>query len=643
MKMIPFLILLLSLRLPVVLIAAQTPENLVTQGIPPVPENLRKEAGRYLEFRAAAFQGWHPIRHEILVTTRFADVSQLHGVKAPGGARRQLTFLSEPVSGGSFRPGTGDCIVFSQDTGGGEFYQLYRYDVADGKTTLLTDGRSRNSAPCWSKNGRWLAYSSTRRNGRDTDIYLMDPSDPATDRRLIELTGGGWSVADWSPDDTRLLLREYLSINESHLHLVDVGTGVRELITPHTGSLAAWSQAAFDREGKSLFVTTDLDSPVRRLCRFELKTRRLTSLTPELRWDVEQLALSHDGRTLAYVSNEDGAGVLHLMNAKTGRPLRQPRVPLGVITALEWHEDDRFLAFGLSSARSPNDVFVLERKTGRIERWTESETGGLDSNLFVEPEIVRMRSFDGLGISALVYRPDPRRYPGRRPVVISIHGGPESQSRPGFQARWNYLLNEMGVALVFPNVRGSDGYGKDYLALDNGIKREDTVKDIGAVIGWVKQDSRLDADRVAVMGGSYGGYMVLASLIHFGEDLRCGIDIVGISNFLTFLKNTQDYRRDLRRAEYGDERKPDMAAFLQRISPTAQVGKIQKPLFVAQGQNDPRVPVTESEQMVKAIQEQGGKIWYLLAKDEGHGFQKKRNADYLFLSTLLFLEEHLLK
>jgi dipeptidyl aminopeptidase/acylaminoacyl peptidase len=619
------------------------PDNLVVEGIPPITAELRRDAGRYLEFRSAAFNSWHPARREMIVSTRFADSTQLHLVKSPGGARRQLTFFADPVAGGSFQPKSGAFIVFSQDNGGGEFYQLYRYDLADGKVTLLTDGKSRNSGPRWSRSGKWFAYTSTRRNGKDTDVYIINPDDPKSDRRLIELSGGGWRVADIADDDSRLLLTEYISINESHLWLADAKAGARELITPKGGEKISWSGAQFARDGRTFFVSTDKDSEFQRLCRYDPATQRLAPLTPNLRSDVESFELSPDGRTLAFVSNEDGASALHLINARTGREQPAPKLPLGVIGGLEWHENGRDLAFTLSSARSPTDAYSLDGKTGKIERWTESETGGLNADTFVEPELVKLKSFDGLGISAFVYRPDAKKFPGPRPCIISIHGGPESQSRPTFQARNNYYLNELGVALVVPNVRGSDGYGKTFLTLDNGFKREDSVKDIGAVIDWIAREPRLDGGRIAVMGGSYGGYMVLASMVHFGDRLRCGVDVVGISSFLTFLKNTQDYRRDLRRAEYGDERDPQMAAHLEKISPLTNVKKITKPLFVVQGRNDPRVPMTEAEQMAGAIRGNGGQVWYLMARDEGHGFAKKKNADFQFLSTILFFREHLLK
>ncbi len=621
---------------------AEVPDNLVAEGIPGFPPALKADVGRYLEFRSAAFSGWHPVHREMIVSTRFADAAQLHLVKMPGGARRQLTFLADPVAGGSFRPKTGEYIVFAQDSGGGEFYQLYRYDLADGRITLLTDGKSRNTGARWSRDGEWLAYTTTRRTGKDNDVHLVNPADPKSDRLLVEVTGGGWSVEDWSHDGSKLLLGEYVSINESYLWLCDAKTGAKELITPKGAGQIAWRGGEFTFDDRAIFVTTDQGSEFQRLVRYDTTTRQTTVLTKDIPWDVDDFDLSPDGKTLAFVTNEDGVGVLHLMNAHTAANLPTPKLPLGIVSGLRWHQNSRDLAFNFTSAKSPADAYSLDLETGKVDRWTESETGGLNASTFVEPELVKLKSFDGLGVSAFVYRPDPAKFPGKRPVIVNIHGGPESQSRPIFQARINYYLNELGVAVIYPNVRGSAGYGKTFLTLDNGFKREDSVKDIGALLDWIGQDARLASDRVCVVGGSYGGYMVLACMTHYNDRLRAGVDIVGISNFLTFLKNTQDYRRDLRRAEYGDERDPKMAEFLARISPNASVQKITKPLFVVQGKNDPRVPVTESEQMVRAIRDQGGNVWYLMAKDEGHGFAKKRNQDFQFLSTILFLQANLL-
>lgn len=621
----------------------QVPENLVVEGVPPHPAELKAEAGRYLEFRAAGFSGWHPTRRELLISTRFAETPQLHEVKMPGGARRQLTFSPEPVNGGAWQPKQGRYIVFAQDTGGGEFYQYYRLDPDTGRITLLTDGKSRNGSGSFSKDGEWFAYTSTRRNGRDTDVWLMNPAEPKSDRLLCELSGGGWSVTDWSEDRTRLLLLESISINQSRLYLADAKTGAKQLLTPDEATPVAYGHAQFAKDGKSVFLTTDHGSEFQRLARLDLATKQLTVLTAELNWDVDSFDLSPDGKTIAFITNEDGVGKIHLIAARSGKKLRGPELPLGVPSGLTWHENGHDLAFSFNSAKSPTDAYSYDVKTRRLERWTTSETGGLNPASFIEPELIRVKSFDGLPVSGFLYRPDEKKFPGQRPIIVSIHGGPESQSRPIFQARNNYYLNELGVALLFPNVRGSSGYGKTFLTLDNGFKREDSVKDIGAFLDWIAKDAGLDGDRIGVMGGSYGGYMTLASLVHFSDRLRCGVDVVGISSFITFLKNTQDYRRDLRRVEYGDERDPAMAEHLQRISPLTHVDKIRKPLFVVQGKNDPRVPVTEAEQMVKAIREQGGTVWYLMAKDEGHGFGKKKNVDFQFLSTISFWREHLLR
>jgi len=624
-------------------LSAQVPDNLVVEGVPAHPAELLQDVGRYLEFRTASFASWHPVRREMLVGTRFADTLQLHVVAQPGGARRQITFSAEPVAGGVFEPVQGRFIVFSQDSGGGEFYQLKRLDLADGRVTLLTDGRSRNSNPHFSRDGRWLYFNSTRRNGRDTDLWRMNPLRADSAELLLEVTGGGWGVLDVDADGSRVLMQSRRSINDSDLHVVDTITGKIRQVSPAGGNGVSHGAARFARDGASVFCTTDRDSEFQRLARIDLSSGAVTVLTPDLKWDVESFEPSPDGRQLAFSTNEDGISRLHLLNLKSLKLKPVAGLPAGVLGGLEWHENGRELGFSLAHAQSPTDAYSLELKSGRITRWTESETGGLNPSDFRPPELIRTKSFDTLSVSAFVHRPDPAKFPGRRPVLVLIHGGPESQARPGFQARYNYLLNELGIAMVIPNVRGSAGYGKTFLTLDDGFKREDSVKDIGAILDWVAKDAGLDASRIAVMGGSYGGYMTLASLVHYSDRLKCGVDVVGISNFVTFLTNTQDYRRDLRRVEYGDERDPKMRDHLERISPLNNVARMRVPLFVVQGKNDPRVPLTEAEQMVAALRKQGGTCWYLMARDEGHGFAKKRNADFQFVSTILFLKEHLLR
>lgn len=617
-------------------------ENLVVQGLPPIPVSLAGEVRRYTESRSASFADWHPTERSILISTRFANTAQIHRVKQPGGARTQLTFFDEPISGAAYEPRTGRYFLFTKDVGGNEFGQIYRYDVADGRVTLLTDGgRSQNGGIEWSAQGDRIAYGSTRRNGADRDLYIMDPLDPKTDRLVLQVSGGGWSVLDWSPDDRGLLIGEYVSINESRLWLLDLQTGGKSLLTESGSEPVSYRNARFSKDGTGLYLTTDKDSEFQRLSHMELATRRITALVDSISWDVEGLDLSPDGRRIAFGVNEAGISRLYLFDIADRRLQRVDAVPTGTAGGLTWHPRGRDLAFTISTARSPSDVYSLDTETGEVSRWTESELGGLVASELSEPRLVRWPSFDGREITGFLYEPAVR-FTGKRPVMIVIHGGPESQSRPGFLGRSNYFLNEHGVALLLPNVRGSTGYGKSFVKLDNGLKREDSVKDIGALLDWIAKQPNLDASRILVMGGSYGGYMTLAVSTHYSDRIRCAIDIVGISNFNTFLKNTESYRRDLRRAEYGDERDPAMREFFERIAPLNNAGKITKPLFVVQGGNDPRVPLSEAEQMVERVREHGTPVWYLMAKDEGHGFRKKENADFQFYATILFARHHLL-
>lgn len=639
---------LLSLTLALPAVAADEAviapgEALVVEGVPKIPASLAEETLRYTESRGASFTSWHPTRREMLILTRFGNTNQVHVVKMPGGDRTQLTFFADRAGAGEFDPKTGDTFVFSKDQGGNEFFQLYRYDFADGGITLVTDGKSRNTGRLWSHGGKWLAYGSTRRTGDDVDLYVVDPSDPKTDRRLMELRGGGWQAADWSPDDRRLVVFEYISINESYIWLADAATGEKTLLTPKGGKeKVAWLDAKFSKDGKGLYVTTDKDSQFQRLAYMDLASKATTFLTPD-NADVDNLDLSSDGKTIAYTTNEKGASVLRLLDTATRKEKPGPKLPYGVILGLDWHEDGGVLAFTMTSARSSADVYTLDPATLKVERWTFSETGGLNPQTFSEPELVSWKSFDGREITGFLYKPSAAKFSGKRPVVIDIHGGPEGQERPSYLGRDNYLINELGVAMVLPNIRGSTGYGKTYVKLDNGFQREDSYKDIAALIDWIRARPDLDADRIMVQGGSYGGHMTLAVSTYYSDRIRCAVDVVGPSSLVTFLENTSGYRRDLRRVEYGDERDPKMRAFLEKIAPLNNAEKIRKPLFVIQGANDPRVPLSESEQLVKKIRGAGTPVWYLMAKDEGHGFAKKSNRDFEFYAEVLFMKEFLLK
>jgi dipeptidyl aminopeptidase/acylaminoacyl peptidase len=645
-SLLPIVILCSTVFLALPVMGAETipaNENLVTQGIPAIPSDLVRLVDRYTQFRSASLATWHPTKREMLISTRFSDVAQVHQVKFPGGDRKQLTFFPERVSGASFQPTEGNYFVFSKDTGGNEFAQNYRYDLATGAVTLLTDGKSKNSGGVWANKGDRLLYTSTRRTGQDNDFYIVDPLHPKTDKLLSQNTGGGWGMLDWSPDDTQALAIEYVSVNESYLWLVDVKSGAKTLITPkNSGAKISYGSAIFAPDGKGLYVVTDKGSEFERLAYLDRVTQQQTVLTGDINWNVEDLSLSKDGRYLAFVTNEDGANVLRVMETATRKIVQLPKLPVGLILGVSWHSNNQDLGLTLMSAKSTADVYSINLKTQKLERWTESETGGLNTNQFSEATIVRWPSFDRRSISGFLYRP-PTKFTGKRPVIIDVHGGPEGQSQPYFLGRMNYYLNELGVAIVFPNVRGSAGYGKTFLTLDNGYQREDSVKDIGALLDWIATQPDLDKDRVLITGGSYGGYMSLAVATKYSDRIKGAIDIVGISNFVTFLERTEGYRRDLRRVEYGDERDPKMREFLQKISPNNNAGKIKVPLFVIHGKNDPRVPLNEAEQIVKTVQQNGVPVWYLMAKDEGHGFSKKRNVDYQFYATVMFIREYLLK
>lgn len=617
--------------------------NLVTVNVPPIPAKLADSVERYTHFRSAAFESGHPTRREMLIGTRFGDTTQIHQVRLPGGARTQLTFFPDNVANARFQPTSGDCFVFSKDHGGDEFYQNYRYDMATGAITLLTDGKSRNQIGEWSHAGDRMAHGSTRRNGKDVDFYVINPNDRSSNRLLSQNQGGGWVVLDWSPDDRTVLAAEEVSINQGYLWLVDVTSGVKTPLTPHDSSaLIAYARGRFAHDGKGIYLTTDKESEFSRLAYLDLASKQLTFLTSQIPWDVEEFDVSDDGKTLAFATNEAGISVLHLFDTATGTERPGPKLPPGVITGLRWHKNSRDVGFNFNSARSTPDAYSLDVVTGKVERWTTSETGGLNTADFPEAELIRWKTFDQREISGFLF-PAARKFTGKGPVVINIHGGPEGQARPTFQARNNYLMNELGVAVIYPNVRGSAGYGKSFLLLDNGFQRDNTYKDINALFDWIETRPDLDSQRVMVTGGSYGGHMTLAVSTFYSDRIRCAIDIVGISNLVTFLENTSPYRRDLRRAEYGDERDPKMRKYLTEIAPLTNVDKIRKPLFVVQGANDPRVPRSEAEQIVKALQEKGTPVWYLLAKDEGHGFRKKRNADFQFYASVLFMQEYLLK
>jgi dipeptidyl aminopeptidase/acylaminoacyl peptidase len=633
------------------------PESMVVHGIPPIRREIALALQPYGEIRSASFSDWDPEARRMLVGTRFADTVQLHEVARPLGARTQLTFLKERVTNGAYRPGSPDQIVFASDVGGAENYQLFLLDRRTGKIRRLTDGRHRFLSPLWSRDGRRLAYVGNPRNGRDFDLYVQDigqdigqdtrSGEPA--RRVAELAGS-WTPLDWTADGGRLLLVEEVSINESHLHWVDVATGkVHRLTPPPAQGTAAYQGGRWSPDGRAVYTATDRGGEFLRLVRLDVATGTAKVLSGDVPWGVEDFDLSRDGRVLAFSIDADGISRLRLVDAATGATLPGPELPPGVVRGLAFRPGSHEIGFSHSSGRSPSDAWSWDPDARRLERWTASETGGLPPAAFASPELVRYPTFDETApgvrrtIPAFVYRPPADRFPGRRPVLLEIHGGPESQTRADFLGSSNYLVQELGIVLLRPNVRGSTGYGRTYSRLDNGMKREDSVKDIGSLLDWIAAQPDMDPNRVMVSGGSYGGYMSLAVLVHYSDRLRCGEEAVGISNFVTFLEHTQAYRRDLRRVEYGDERNPEMRAFLESIAPANHADRITRPLMVAEGANDPRVPPAEADAITSAVRGKGVPVWYMVAKNEGHGFAKKENSDYLRAAFVAFIQRYLLE
>ena len=641
-------------------IDAFTPNpNLYIEGIPPVPKSLVQEVEKYTEFRGDAFVDWHPSRREMLVSHRNPDAqtAQLFRLAAPLGELEQLTDFEDTVRKASYEPRQGKYLVFERSSGGNEADQVYRLDLPSKQVTLLTDESERHTLGGWLNRSSTLLIASvpldkTASGGRRSEVTqtlrLIDPAQPGVSRKVADLPGAGWIVGAISWDDRQAALTRYISATESQVWLLSLGTGKATQILPAPGSAekAVYFSGPFTRDNGGLFVITDREGEFREVMLYRLASKRWSALSGAPPWDASDLSVNDGVKSIAARFNVEGREELRLFDAQSLKELAPPpslALPNGSVNSLHFHRKLPDLAFAVSGSSGLSQIHSLNPSSGVVEQWTRAHTpAGINTGEAPAPQIVRWQSFDGLQISGILHRP-AARFTGKRPVMVLIHGGPEGQAKLGFLGRSSYFVNELGIAIIQPNVRGSSGYGKTYLTLDNGMLREDSVRDIGSLFDWIAEQPDLDASRVLVSGGSYGGYMSLAVSARYAERIAGAIDVVGISNFVTFLSNTESYRRDLRRAEYGDEREPQMRAFLEAISPTQRAHDIRKPLFVVQGRNDPRVPYTEAEQIVALARACNPFVWYLRAENEGHGFARKENADYQFYATVMFVRETLLK
>jgi len=612
---------------------------LIYENVPASDPALAARLERYLQSRRASFHDWTP-EGGMLIGTRFADTEQLHRVSSPLGMREQLTWFNDPVSHARASPVLGsDRTLFLRDPRGDRNAQLYLYTGMDRNLRQLSDGKSLNGGALWAHDGKRIAFHSNRRDGFGYDIYVVDTTSAAEPRLLIGAQQDRWYALDWSADDQKLLVWKYLSLEESYLYVADVDTGALTPVDP-TNRKIGIGGARFSPDGRGVYYTSNEAGEFYQLHFVDLYTHENRVLTADLPWDIESFDASADGRYVAYVSNEEGRSRLTVLDQSRNLELSPAGLPDGVISSLRFDRASRQIALTVDSWTAPREIYAYDLEHSSLVRWTRSEIGPVNPSGFVSPQLVRYPTWDRIGkgqrmLAAYYYAPATG---GPHPVLVYLHDGPAQQFRPRFDPFIQFVVGELGYAVIAPNVRGSSGYGKSFLRLDDGVLRADAVKDVGSLLVWIGLQPSLDRNRIIVMGNGYGGYLTLASLAAYDDRIRGGIDVSGITNFVSFLENSAAYRRDLRRTEYGDERDPRMRAFLSRISPVANAAAIRRTLLVVQGLNDPHVPARESQTLIATIRAKGGEVWSLAARDEGHGFVRKPNQDAFLQTAALFLQ-----
>ena len=610
-------------------------------GDPGLAGSDRPDISRYLNVRTVGASTLSPDGVRMSYLTGITGQPQLWASDTRTGRASQLTFLESSVTFQEWSP-TGEWIAYGTDRGGNEREGFYLI-TPDGlrEKELLPPSEAFRQWGGWSPDGRRVAFASTERNGEDFDIYVMDVASDGTHgqpRRVLEGRGGLY-VVSWRPDGGAFVLSQARGEADNDVALLDIATGRLDTLFKPVDA-ASYTGFEWAPDGSGFHVATNQDRDLAGLAFWDARTRKLRWIDTSTS-EVERVALSHDGRWLAWTRNENGYSSLHVRDLTTGRTV-QPQtgsLPRGIYS-VRFAARAPVLGVQVAGPQVPGDAWTLDPRTGKTARVTESATGGLDASRFVVPEPHSFRSWDGETIHGLLYTPLGLPAGARPPVVLGVHGGPTSQARPAYNAAFQYLLSR-GIAVFDLNFRGSTGYGKRFTRLDNGRLRPNAVKDMPAALDWLATTGRVDASRAAVMGGSYGGYMTFAALTQHPDRFRSGVGFVGVSNWVTALEGASPQLKASDRIEYGNIDDPRDREFFAEISPITHVKNVRAPLMVLHGANDPRDPVGEADQLVAAIRAQRGEVEYLRFPDEGHGIRKLSNRITAYRRIATFLERTL--
>ncbi|UUC43922.1 S9 family peptidase [Flavobacterium cerinum] len=610
--------------------------NLVTIGIPDTinanPNAVLKAYNSTIDF--PAFIDWD--NNGILLN----GGTVIYKMNRPNGSITEKYKMNQGL--GDYLSPDHNSFLFLEDTNGDERYQLFLHSIKTGINTVITEIGTRSTTPFWKPDSRQILYKSNARTDRETDLYLRNINPPYNDTLLIQNITDEAVIYDWDVRTNRILFVKIISENNKELYRYDINTG--ELQQINSGKEIAHSNAMFLSDSDTILIVSDEGSEFQHLMLYNYKTGTSRKLTNEILWDIDAISMASKGHYLAFTVNENGYSALYRMNLTDFTYKRVATLPTGIIRNLKINRNGNAVAFNFYGSTFKRKVYTYDFEKDQLFQWTNKNGSKKTDFAFIQARSVSLPAYDPIinknySIPAFLYEP---KTSGKHPVYIDIHGGPEYQALPFFNKWHQFLVNELGIAVIVPNIRGSNGYGKSYMKSDDGLSRENAVKDIGILLDWIATQPQFDKERIALFGESYGGYMVLAALANFPDKIRCGIDVVGISDFVTYLEKTADYRKELRRVEFGDERIPEIRDFLLRISPVTNVNRMNSPLFIVQGYNDPRVHYQVSEQMVQSLQEKGKTVWYLGAKDEGHGFQKSENNNYQKNAEILFLTTFLL-